>query len=70
MLSREVLDSYRRMSPGERCALTLQSMRENWPYLFHGTKELVDRRFLLLKRENDARNQGILDGESRLKPSP
>lgn len=62
MLSRETLSAYRRMTPSERLALTLQAMRESGPYLLRGTKEVVDRRFELLRRENDERNRRLLEG--------
>jgi hypothetical protein len=60
MLSRETLESYRRMTPGERLALTFEMIRENTPYLLAGPPAVVDRRFELLRRENDARNARIL----------
>ncbi len=60
MLSRERLEEYRRMTPGERLALSLQAMREAWPYLWRGTPEEVDRRFEAIRRENDARNRAML----------
>jgi hypothetical protein len=31
------------------------------PYLLHGPKEVVDRRFELIRRENDARNRAMLE---------
>ena len=52
MLSREALDAYRRMTPDQRLALTLQAMRESIPYLLSGSPEVVDRRFKLIRREN------------------
>jgi hypothetical protein len=67
MLSKETLESYRRMTLGQRLELVLQMMRENTPYLFVGTPEQVDRKFELIRRENDARNRGILEGLARRK---
>jgi hypothetical protein len=32
MLSKETLETYRRMTPGERLALTFEMIRENTPY--------------------------------------
>ena len=61
MLSRETLEMYRRMTPGERLALTLRAMRESVPYLLHGSKEVVDRKFELIRRENDLRNRRMLE---------
>jgi hypothetical protein len=60
MLSRETLETYRRMTPGERLELTFAMMRENTPYLLAGKPETVDRRFELLRRDNDRRNDRIL----------
>jgi hypothetical protein len=61
MLSREALDAYRRMTPGERLTLTLRAMRESVPYLLEGAKDIVDRRFELIRRENDLRNRNMLE---------
>ncbi|RLT17503.1 MAG: hypothetical protein DWI27_06470 [Planctomycetota bacterium] len=60
MLSKETLESYRRMTPGERLALTFKMIQENTPYLLAGRSDVVDRRFELLRRENDRRNERIL----------
>jgi hypothetical protein len=65
MLSPETLERYRKMTPGERLALTFQLTEEAMPYLFCGTPEQVRRKFELLRRENDARNEGILAGLER-----
>ena len=62
MLSRETLERYRRMTPGERLALTFRLTDEATPYLFAGTPEQVRRKFELLRRQNDERNQRILKG--------
>ncbi|MFO0790211.1 MAG: hypothetical protein U0805_12230 [Pirellulales bacterium] len=67
MLSRETLESYRRMTPGERLALTLKLTEESEPYLLHGTPEQVQRKFELLQRENDERNRRMLDALVRTK---
>ena len=61
MLSRETVEMYRRMTPSERLVLTLRAIRESMPYLLHGPKEVVDRRFELIRRENDARNRAMLE---------
>lgn len=67
MLSREKLEEYRRMTTGERLALTLKMTEEAEPYLLAGTPEVVKRRFELLNRENDARNKNIVDTLRRIK---
>ena len=61
MLSKETLDAYRKMTPGERLALSMQAMREAIPHLLAGPPEVVDRRFELIRRENDARNRAMLE---------
>ncbi len=65
MLSRETLDEYRRMTPGQRLELALRMTRENTSYLFAGTPEMVERRFELLRRQNDQRNQRMLEAIAR-----
>ena len=67
MLSRETLEEYRRMTVGERLALTLKLTEESEPYLLYGTPEQVDRKFELLRRENDERNQRMLEAIARTK---
>jgi len=65
MLSRETLEEYRRMTPGQRLALAFRLTDEATPYLFAGTPEQIKRRFELLRRQNDQRNQRILEGIAR-----
>jgi hypothetical protein len=65
MLSRETLERYRRMTPGQRLELTFQLTEEAEPYLFAGTPEQVKRKFELLRRQNDERNRRILEGLAR-----
>jgi len=66
MLSQETLAEYRRMTPGQRLEFTFAMIRENTPYLLRGRPDVVKRRFELLQRENDLRNEGILRGMGRL----
>ena len=65
MLSQETLESYRRMTRNQRLNLTLQAIRENTPWLLVGTPEQVDRKFELLRRENDERNGNMLRALAR-----
>jgi hypothetical protein len=65
MLSQETLDQYRRMTNAQRLKLTLELIRENTPYLLRGTPEQVDRRFELLRRQNEERNRLMLAGIAR-----
>jgi hypothetical protein len=70
MLSPESIEIYRRMTPGQRMKMTLEMIEENWPALFRGPKELVDRRFELLRRENDERNRRMLTAIAMTRKSP
>ena len=65
MLSRETLERYRQMTPGERLALTFQLTDEATPYLFAGPPDQIKKRFELLHRQNDERNQRMLAGLSQ-----
>lgn len=65
MLSRETLEEYRRMTPGQRLNLTLQMITENTPYLFAGSPEKVDRRFELLRRQNEERTRRLCEAFAR-----
>lgn len=65
MLSRETLEQYRRMTDSQRLQLTLQMIRESTPALLEGPPEVVERRFELLRRQNDERNLRMLTGIAR-----
>jgi len=65
MLSRETLEAYRRMTNEERLQITLQMICDATPYLLQGSVEQVDRKFELLRRQNDLRNQRMLEGIAR-----
>ena len=65
MLSRETLEMYRRMTTAERLKLALEMSDAATPYLLKGTPEQVDRRFELLRRQNDERNRRMLEGIAR-----
>lgn len=67
MLSPETLERYRRMTPGERLALTLKLTAESEPYLLYGAPEQIRRKFELMRRENDERNQRMLEAIARTK---
>jgi hypothetical protein len=67
MLSPETLETYRRMTPGERLTIALRLTDEAAPYLFVGTPQQVERKFELLRRQNDERNERILAGIARTK---
>jgi hypothetical protein len=65
MLSRESLECYRRMTTSERLQLVAEMIRAETPYLLRGTPEQVDRRFELLRRQNDERNFLMLSAIAR-----
>ena len=65
MMSREALDVFRRMTPSERLKMTLEMIRENTPRLFVGTDEQVNRRFEILRMQNDERNRNMLTAIAR-----
>lgn len=67
MLSRETLDQYRLMTLGQRLQLTLDAIEASAPYLAYGTPEVVARRFQLLRRENDLRNENMLRAFARMR---
>lgn len=67
MLHPETLEAYRKMTPSERLSLTFKMVRDNTPMLFCGTPEQIKRKFELLRRENEARNRGMLEGIARSK---
>jgi len=67
MLSQETLDEYRRMTPAQRFNLTLRAIRNDMPNLDLGTPEQVARRFELIRRENDLRNENMLKAMARLR---
>lgn len=65
MLSRQTREEYRRMTVSERLRLVLEMIREATPYLLQGTPEQIDRRFELLRLQNDERNRRMLEGIAR-----
>jgi hypothetical protein len=66
MLSPETIDFYRNMPLGEKLKLVLQMSQEAEKYLLMGTPAGVDRKFELIRRENDLRNENILKALARL----
>jgi hypothetical protein len=65
MLSKESLERYRRITVNERWQLVKEMIRTETPYLLRGTPEQVDRRFELLRRQNDERNFLMLSAIAR-----
>lgn len=60
MLSKESDEHYRNLPLGEKLRLTLEMCRRHEPCLLIGTKEQVERKFELIRRENDLRNENML----------
>jgi hypothetical protein len=67
MLSPETLESYRRMTLGERLRLTFELQEQSEKYMLVGGNDVVRRKFELLHRENDARNVNMLTAIARTK---
>jgi hypothetical protein len=65
MLHPETLAAYRRMTPSERLKLTLKMTRENGARMFRGTAEQIERRFQIIRMQNDDRNQRMLEAIAR-----
>jgi len=60
MMSQTQLEMYRRMTISERLKMTFDAIRENERFLLYGSPEVVDRRFQLLERRNNERNESLL----------
>ena len=54
------------MTPGERIALSLEMLEEQWPQMMAGPPEVIDRRFEILNQQNDERNEKLLAAFARL----
>lgn len=65
MMHPETLEAYRRMTPSERFKITMDLLRANARRIFEGPEEVVNRRFELLRKQNDERNQRMLEGIAR-----
>jgi len=60
MLSKEALERYRKMTPGERLKVAINLMESPLGDAGIGDDRLVKKRYELLKRENDLRNINML----------
>ncbi len=70
MLSLETIAKYRRMTPGQRLELALRMTDDNLPFLVQGRPEVIERRFELLRRENDLRNHNMRVAMARTRQDP
>lgn len=66
MLSEDTLNRYRQMSLGARLELVLRMIKEQTPGLFEGAPQIVQRRFEVLRRQNDERNRALREGLARV----
>ena len=64
-MTHEVASSQR-----NQCKANLEMIEAAIPYLLRGTPEQVDRRFELLRRQNDERNRRMLEGIARTRDNP
>ena len=67
MMSRETAEQWRRLTNGDRLRIVLEMIRESTPDLLRGDPAVVDRRFELLRRQNDERNRRMREGFARSK---
>ncbi len=65
MMSQQSAEEWRRKPVSERLKIVLRMMDEAVPYLLCGTPEQIERRFELLRRQNDERNRNMLTGIAR-----
>lgn len=65
MLHPETLEAYRKMTPSERLKLTLEMTQANFRRLLTGPPEVVERRFEVLRMQNDERNRRMLTAIAR-----
>ncbi len=70
MLSKESLERYRSMTLSEKLQLVEEMIHVETPYLLQGTPQKVDRRFELLRRQNDERNFLMLSAIARTREPP
>ena len=62
VLSRVTIEHIRSLSLSDRLRLTLAMIRETTPHLLAGPPAVVERRFELLRLQNDERNRRMLEG--------
>lgn len=67
MLSKKALDNYRRMTPGQRLELALRMTEKQLRFLLDCPADVIDRRFEMLRRENDVRNPNMLEAIARVR---
>ena len=65
MLHPETLEAYRRMTPSEKMAITMQMMRENAQRFVAAPPDVIEKRLEILRKQNDDRNQRMLEAIAR-----
>ena len=59
MLSEERLEAYRRMTPAEKWAVTLELLDYGWEMLLRLSPEERERRLSIMRRERQAVNDAV-----------
>ncbi|MGC4002507.1 MAG: hypothetical protein QM811_04930 [Pirellulales bacterium] len=67
MLSKETLERYRRMTPGERLKVTFDLMESPLADAGKGEDQVVAKRYEKIRADNDARNQNMLTALAKLR---
>lgn len=70
MLSQKTIDEYRQMSVAARLRLVLDMCRDSSRFLLMGDPDHVQRKFDLIRRENDRRNENMLKAIARTRRKP
>lgn len=65
MLSKQKMEKYRYMTVDDRLRLVLDMCRDSSRFLLMGDPEHVARKFALIRRENDLRNENMLRAIAR-----
>jgi hypothetical protein len=68
--STEELDYYRKMSPGERLAMTLKLTEEHERRLLSKPEKVIKGYIATVNRENDLRNRNMLEALARTRDKP
>jgi hypothetical protein len=61
MLSMERLEAYRRMTPAEKWAVTVELIEGGWRMLLSLPPEELDRRLEIMRREHQAVNDAVVN---------
>ena len=59
MISKEALEAYRQMTPGQRLELTFAATKQALEVMLEGPPDVVAKRFQRIRDENEARNRAL-----------